>query len=73
MRQDKKMMIKIGHDKANMKQYLLTKKKCRGSNGETALVPKDERIGLMISGTMSREFGWGLDLSKEETAKVNET
>ncbi len=27
----------------------------------------------MISATMSREFGWGLDLSKEDLAQVNET
>ena len=32
----KKMMIKIGHDEAIVKQYLLTKKKWRGPNGETA-------------------------------------
>ena len=30
-------------------------------------------MGLIISGTMSREFGWGLHLSKEELAQVNET
>jgi hypothetical protein len=69
----KKMMIKIGHNEAIMKQYLLTKKKWRGPNGETALEPKDEGMGLMISATMSREFGWGLDLSKEDLAQVNET
>ena len=40
----RKMMIKIGHNKAIMKQYLLTKKKWRGPNGETALVPKDKGI-----------------------------
>ncbi len=68
----KKMMIKIGHDKAIMKQYLLTKKKWRGPNGETALIPKDEGMGLMISGPMGKEFGWGSDLSKEELAQVNE-
>jgi hypothetical protein len=45
----KKMMIKIGHNEAIMKQYLLTKKKWRGPNGETALVPKDKGMGTMIS------------------------
>jgi hypothetical protein len=53
----KKMMIKIGHDKAIMKQYLLTKKKWRGPNGETALVPKDKGMGIMISAMISRELG----------------
>ncbi len=48
------MMIKIWYDKAIMKQYLLTKMKWRGPNEENALVPEDEGMGLMISGTMSR-------------------
>jgi hypothetical protein len=68
----KKMMIKIKCNEEIIKQYLLTKKKWRGPIGESALVPKDDEMGLIISGTMSREFGWGLDLSKEELAQVTE-
>jgi hypothetical protein len=31
-----------------------------GPNGETALVPKDEAMGVIMSRTMmSQEFGWG--------------
>ncbi len=65
------MIIKIGHNEAIMKQYLLTKKQWRGPNGETALVPKDEGLGIMISAMMSREFGWGIDITKQQLEKVN--
>ena len=67
-----KMTINMGNNEAIMKQYLLTKKQWRGPNGETALVPKDEGLGIMISAMMSREFGWGVDITKEQLEKVNE-
>jgi hypothetical protein len=47
------------------------KKVLYGPNGETALVPKDEAMGIIMSRTMmSQEFGWGLELSPEQLAKV---
>jgi hypothetical protein len=63
-------MIKIRHNEAIMKQYLLTKK-WRGPNGETALVPKDEGMGIMISAMISREFGWGIDITKQQLERIN--
>jgi hypothetical protein len=43
-----------------------------GPNGETALVPKDEAMGVIMSRTMmSQEFGWGFELSPE-LAKIKE-
>jgi hypothetical protein len=68
----KKMNIKIGHDEAIIKQFTLLKKAWYGPNGETALVPKDEGMGIMISAMMIREFGWGFELSPEQLAKLNE-
>ena len=65
------MVIKIGHDEAIIKQFTLLKKAWYGPNGETALVPKDEGMGIMISAMMSREFGWGFELTPEQLAKVN--
>jgi hypothetical protein len=67
----KKMMIEIGHDEAIIKQFSLMKKAWYGPNGETALVPKDEGMGIMISAMMSHKFGWGFELSPEQLAKVN--
>ncbi len=63
-------MIKIRHNEAIMKQYLLTKK-WRGPNGDTALVPKDEGMGIMISAMVSREFGWGIDITKQQLERIN--
>jgi hypothetical protein len=68
----KKMVIKIGHDEAIIKQFTLLKKAWYGPNGETALVPKDEGMGIMIRAMMSQEFGWGFELTPEQLAKVNE-
>jgi hypothetical protein len=41
-------------------------------DGETAIVPKDEGAGIMISAFQSREFGFGLHMSEQELALVNE-
>ena len=66
-----RMLIIWGHDEAIVKQFTLTKKSWTGPNGETAIVPKDEGLGIMISALQCREFGFGLKLSDEEMAAVN--
>ena len=66
------MLIIWGHDEAIIKQFTLTKKNWTGPNGETAIVPKDEGAGIMISAFQSREFGFGLHMSEQELALVNE-
>jgi hypothetical protein len=53
------------------RQFTLTKKSWTGPNGETAIVPKDEGLGIMISALQCCEFGFGLKLSDEEIAAVN--
>ena len=65
------MLIIWGHDEAIFKQYLLTKKGWVGPNGEISLTPKDEGMGLMISAMQSREFGFGLEMNREQLEKVN--
>jgi hypothetical protein len=36
-----------------------------------AIIPKDEGLGVMVSGIVSRTFGFGLKLSHEDLQKVN--
>ena len=67
-----RMLIIWGHDEAIFKQYTLTKKSWRGPNGETAIVPKDEGAGIMISAFQCREFGFGMELSSQQLEIVNE-
>ncbi len=66
-----RMLIIWGHDEAIVKQFTLTSKSWVGTNGETAIVPKDDGCGIMISAFQSREFGFGLEISKIDMARVN--
>jgi hypothetical protein len=66
-----KMLIILGHDEAIMKQYLLTNKHWTGPNGEKAISPKDEGLGIMISAFQSREFGFGMKITEEDLARIN--
>ena len=65
------MLIIMGHDEAIMKQYLLTNKHWTGPNGEKAISPKDEGLGIMISAFQCREFGFGMKITDEELATIN--
>jgi hypothetical protein len=49
----------------------LPKKKWKGLKGETALVRKDEWLVIMISAMISREFGWGIYITKEQLETIN--
>ena len=62
----------IGQDKTVFKQYSFSRKCWVGPGGETHLLPKSDGYSRMISGFVSRSFGVGLHLSKEELEKVNE-
>jgi hypothetical protein len=66
------MIVKIGHDEAIIKQFTLSKKTWYGSNGEAALLPKEEGLGIMLSGLMSRDLGWGFPMSPEQLQMVNQ-
>ncbi len=65
------MLIILGHDEAIMKQYLLTNKHWTGPNGEKAISPKDEGLGIMISAFQSRELGFGMKITEEDLARIN--
>ena len=64
-------LIILGHDEAIMKQYLLTNKQWTGPNGEKAISPKDEGLGIMISAFQSCEFGFGMKINEEQLAEIN--
>jgi hypothetical protein len=66
------MLIILGHDKAIIKKFTLTIKGWVGPNGETAIVPKDDGAGIMLSAFQSREFGFGLEMSEQDLELVNE-
>jgi hypothetical protein len=66
-----RMLMIWGHNEAIVKQFTLTSKSWVGTNGETAIVPKDDGCGIMITAFQSREFGFGLEISKEDMARVN--
>jgi hypothetical protein len=65
------MLIILGHDKAIMKQYLLTNKHWTGPNGAKAISPKDEGLGIMISAFQSSEFGFGMKINEEQPEEIN--
>jgi hypothetical protein len=67
-----RMLIIWGHDEAIIKQFTLTTKGWVGPNGETAIVPKDDGAGIMLSAFQFREFGFGLQMSEQDLALVNE-
>ena len=69
--QELKPLFIFGHDECIFKQFTLTKKAWVGPNGETAVVLKDEGMGVMISAFQSREFGFGLQLNNEQLERVN--
>jgi hypothetical protein len=68
---DKKPLIVFGQDECIVKQYLVTQKSWNGPNGEQALVPKDDGLGVMLSAFVSREFGFGMELTTEQMQHVN--
>ena len=65
-----RMLIIWGHDEAIVKQFTLTSKSWVGTNGETAIVPKDDGCGIMISAFQCQEFRFDLQISKEDMARV---
>ena len=58
-------LLMFGHDKSIFNQFLLTKKRWTGPNGETPLDPKGDGQGVMLSAFQLRKIGFGFDLSKE--------
>jgi hypothetical protein len=68
---EKRPLVVFGQDECIVKQYLFTQKGWKGPNGEQALIPKDDGLGVMISAFVSREFGFGFELTTEQLQEVN--
>ena len=66
-----KLLIIFGQDECIFKQYIFRRMHWVGCNGEVPLVPKDEGARLMISAFQSHEFGFSMELSAKDLAKVN--
>ena len=65
-------LMMIGQDESVFKQYSFGRKCWVGPGGETQLLPKSDGYSKMVSGFVSRDFGVGLYLSKEQLEEVNE-
>ena len=68
---DEKPMIIFGQDECIFKQFIFRNKCWMGPKGQCPLTPKDEGQGLMVSGFVSREYGFDWKLSEKELDKVN--
>ena len=70
--QTRPLMI-VGQDESVFAQYLLGSKTWVGPKGQRPLLPKSEGDGYMLSAFVSREFGFGREMTEAELAKVNDT
>ena len=61
----------VGQDESVFAQYLLGSKTWVGPRGQRPLLPKSEGDGYMLSAFVSREFGFGRELSADELVRVN--
>ena len=66
-----KPMIVFGQDECIFKQYIFTKKSWMGPEGQTAMIPKDEGQGIMMSSFVSRDYGFNFTLMDDQLASVN--
>jgi hypothetical protein len=68
----KPLMI-FGQDESVYNQYLLGNRQWVGPEGQRALLPKTDGLGLMLSAFQSRETGFGLKLSSIQLSEINES
>jgi hypothetical protein len=61
----------IGQNESAFAQYLLGNRTWIGLAGQHPLLPKSEGDGYMLSAFVSREFGFGKVLTKEELDQDN--
>ena len=71
MNPDERPLISFGQDECIVKQYSFTNKSWTGPNREQALIPKDDGLGVVMSGFASCEFGFGMALTTKELQRVN--
>jgi hypothetical protein len=62
----------FGQDEGIFKQHLFGSKQWFLPDGTTALLPKDEGMGIMKSSFFLQEFGYGFDFTPERMTVVNE-
>ena len=67
-----KPLIIFGQDEYIFKQFIFRNKCWTPSSGETPLTPKDKGQGLMLSGFVSREYGFNWKLDENELKTINE-
>ena len=63
----------FGQEESVFNQYLLGNRQWVGPEGQRALLPKTDGLGLMLSAFQSRETGFGLKLSSIQIGEINET
>ena len=69
---NQKQLIILGQDESCFKQNSFSKRCWVGPGGEMKLLPKtDGYTTIMVSAFVSREFGFGLELTDDELQKVN--
>ncbi|KAI2492111.1 hypothetical protein MHU86_22447 [Fragilaria crotonensis] len=61
----------IGQDESVFSQYLMGAKTWIAPNGQRPLLPKSEGDGYMLSAFVSRDFGFGRQMSDIELERVN--
>ncbi len=64
-------MICFGQDECIFKQFSFTPKAWTAPDGQKAMIPKDEGLGVMISVIVSREMGFGCDISDADMVKLH--
>jgi hypothetical protein len=64
-------LIILGDDECDFAQYLLGSKQWVGPKGERALLPKTDRLSLMLSAFQCCEFRFGLDISQAKLDEIN--
>ena len=65
-------IIMIGQDECIFKQFLIVGKQWCLPDGSTAVNPKEEGMGIMLSAFVSRDFGYGFDFDPAQLAVINE-
>jgi hypothetical protein len=66
-----KLLIIFGQNESIFKQYKCSKSAWCIPDGQFAVIPKDEGHGLMVSTFISRDFGFGMSLTKEQLDSIN--
>ena len=70
-KESEKPLIIFGQDESIFKQYTLSSKQWALPDGTTAPNPKEDGHGVMLSSFVSRDFGYGLNLTQGQLNEVN--